>query len=64
MNLSDLLGSHVSLAYGWYHCQAPQTIGNHSTRDEGDISKLEDTNPIEDRIVGESEHLKSIWQQW
>lgn len=52
MTPTDLLGSNVSSAYGWYHCQAPQTIGNHSALDDGDVSDLEDTGPIEGRIMG------------
>lgn len=44
MNLTDLLGPNVSLAYGWHHCQAPQTIGTHSTLYDRDISNLGDTS--------------------
>lgn len=52
VNLTDLPGSNVESAYGWHHCQAPQTIGNYSTLDDRDISNLEYTGLIEDRITG------------
>lgn len=52
MDLTDPVGSHVSLAYGWHRRQAPQTIGNHSTFHDRDISNLEDTGPTEGHAVG------------
>lgn len=66
MNLTDLLGSDVSLTYGWHRCQAPQTTGNHSALNDRDISNLDGTSPIKGKIGSweESEPFKSIWQQW
>lgn len=64
-NLTDLLGSNVSLAYGWNHCQALLTIRNHSALDDRDISNLNHTCAIKRKLHWmKVSLLKSARQQW